>query len=346
MFFSGLKCVGRRMHFTLDPDSQTIHNGANDICKRANVPRPTLDRNDLELLAEIAESGSLIKAAKILRVHHATAFRRIVELEKRTGALLFERLPQGYVPTAAMLQLLPATRKLRSQFRELDMRVLEINSAAHEPLKVTTSDGLAAAFLPRLLRAFNDAHPDIVVNLIVENRIMSISEREVDIALRPARQVSGNMVCRKVGVMGYSLYASTGYVGLHGGIDAAHPDFSGHAICSFSESISYFTTAKWLDRHARIARIVAQCNSLISMQALARTGLCIAALPCIVGDEDPELIPLMPPVQAMETSLWVCTHARLRKAARVRAFLDFLYDAIIAERPRLSGHAAKKRKAS
>jgi DNA-binding transcriptional LysR family regulator len=62
------------------------------------MARPVLDRSDLELVVEIAESGSLIKAAKLLRVHHATAFRRLVELERRTGALLFERLAQGYVP--------------------------------------------------------------------------------------------------------------------------------------------------------------------------------------------------------------------------------------------------------
>ena len=307
------------------------------------MARPLLDRNDLELVVEIAESGSLIKAAKLMRVHHATAFRRLVEVERRTGALLFERLAQGYVPTAAMRNLLPDARKLRGQLRDLDSRIVGINRLAHEPLKVTTSDGLAAAFFPRLLHAFNDAHPDIVVNLIVENRVMSVSEREVDIALRPAREVSGNMVCRKVGTVGYSLYASRGYVELHGALDAAHPDFSDHAICSYHPSLSYFTTAKWLDRHARAARVVAQCNSLTTMQALARTGLCIAALPCVVGDGDPDLVRLLPPVTAMETSLWVCTHARLRKAPRVRAFLDFFHDAIMKEHSRLSGHAAKKR---
>ena len=64
------------------------------------------DTADLELLVEVADTGSLTKAAKALRIHHATAFRRLCDLEKRAGAPMFERLPHGYVPTSAAHKLL------------------------------------------------------------------------------------------------------------------------------------------------------------------------------------------------------------------------------------------------
>ena len=300
------------------------------------------DRADLELLIEIAESGSLIEAAKTLRVHHATAFRRLGELEKRMGELLFDRLARGYVATAATQKLLASARRLRSELREFDAHALELNARSAEPLKVTTSDGLGTAFFPALMRAFNDAHPDIVVELVIENRVLNLSEREVDVALRPARQVSGDMVCRKAASVGYSLYASADYVRRRGHLDAHRPDLDGHAVCGYHDSIAYFTTAKWLAKHALGARIVARCNSLTAMQALASSGLCIAALPCVVGDADRELLRLLPPIEAMETGLWVCAHSRLRKAPRVRAFLDFFHEAIAKERPRLAGIKVKR----
>jgi len=297
-------------------------------------------RDDLELLVEVADGGSLIKAAKTLQVHHATAFRRLALLEQRTGIPLFDRIGQRYVTTAAARSLLVSARALMIELREFDTRAIELNAGTAEPLRVTTSDGLAIAFFPPLLRAFNDLHPEIVIDLVVDNGLMNLSERQVDVALRPARRVSGDMVCRKAGTVGYSVYASAAYVDRHGGLDAARLDFDGHAVCGYHDSIAYFTTAKWLARHARKACVVAQCNSLSAMQALARAGLCIAALPCVMGDGEKELRALLPPVAEMQTSLWVCTHPRLRKVPRVRAFLDFMHDAIAAEQPRLAGRTA------
>jgi DNA-binding transcriptional LysR family regulator len=300
-----------------------------------------MDRADVELLVEVAETGSLVKAARQLRVHHATAFRRLAELEKRARAPLFDRLPQGYVPTAVTQKLVASARRLRSAFREFDMQLAEGERAIATPLRVTTSDGLASGFFAPLLRAFSDAHPEIVAELVVENRVLSVPEREADIALRPAREVSGDMVCRRVATVGYSLYASREYVRRHGTLDPGTLDFSGHAICAYSQDIAYFTTARWLQRHATHARVAAHCNSLTAMQAMARAGMCIAALPCVVGSGDPELIALLPPIGAMETSLWICTHKRLRKTPRVRVFLDFFYDAIERQKSRLAGRARR-----
>jgi DNA-binding transcriptional LysR family regulator len=147
------------------------------------------------------------------------------------------------------------------------------------------------------------------------------------------------MVCRKLATVGYSLYASRDYVRRNGTLDPRTLDFTPHAICAYSEDIAYFTTARWLRRHATSARVAAQCNSLGAMQAMARAGMCIAALPCVVASADPELVALLPPIDAMETSLWICTHKRLRKTPRVRAFLDFFYDAIERQQSRLAGRS-------
>lgn len=295
------------------------------------------DTADLELLVEVADTGSLTKAAKALRIHHATAFRRLCDLEKRAGAPMFERLPHGYVPTSAAHKLLASARRLRAEMRSFDEQLRELDTHGAPALRVTTSDGLASAFLPPLLRTFHDAHPDVTVDLIVENRVLNVAGREVDVALRPAREVSGDMVCRRVAKMGYTLYASKDYLQCRGSLDPSALNFSGHSICAFSESVAYFTTAKWLQRHARAASVVAQCNSLITMQGLARSGMCIAALPCVLGNRDAQLVALMPPIEAMHTSLWVCIHKRLRKVPRVRVFLDFCYTAIEKQKDQLAG---------
>jgi molybdate transport repressor ModE-like protein len=57
--------------------------------------------DDLRLLAALAEGGTLSTAAKLLRVNHASAWRRLGMLEGRLGVRLFERERAGYVPTPA-----------------------------------------------------------------------------------------------------------------------------------------------------------------------------------------------------------------------------------------------------
>jgi DNA-binding transcriptional LysR family regulator len=145
------------------------------------------------------------------------------------------------------------------------------------------------------------------------------------------------MVGRKAGAMGYALYASGAYVRRRGRLDPEGLDFSGHAVCQYHPSIEYFSTAKWLDRHARKARVAACCNNLTAMLALGRAGLGIVAIPCVLGDADGSMVRLFGPVPEMATTLWLCTHPDIRKVARIRALLDYLHASIGRDGPRLAG---------
>lgn len=300
----------------------------------------TFERADLGLLVALADSGSLAKAAQTLRVHHATAFRRLADMEHKAGALLFDRLPHGYRLTHAGELLLDRARELNRQLQEFDAQVLNYDRALAGTVRLTTSDGLASAFLAPHLAGFAAAHPQIVLELVVENVLSDLAERAVDVAVRPAQRLSGNMVGRKAGAMAYALYASREYVQRHGRLDPSAPDFDGHAICAYHDTIAYFSTAKWLARHARKARIAARCNNLTAMLAMARAGLAIAAIPCVLGDSEPKMVRLLAPVAAMETSLWLCTHPGIRKVARIRALLDYLHTSIQRDAARLRGAAA------
>ncbi len=59
-----------------------------------------LDWDDLRFFLAVNESGSISGAAKLFNVNHSTVLRRLTSLEKRLGARLFDRLPDGYKMTA------------------------------------------------------------------------------------------------------------------------------------------------------------------------------------------------------------------------------------------------------
>jgi DNA-binding transcriptional LysR family regulator len=302
------------------------------------MPRHALfERGDLDLFLALAASGHLARAAQATGVHHATAFRRLGDLEARVGALLFERLASGYVLTPAGRALLGPARRVNAGLQEFDARVLNYDRALAGAVRVTTSDGLAAEYLPRHLAGFRARFPEVEIDFVTDNRVLDLTAREADVAVRPARRLTGGMVGRSVGRMAYTLYAAPEYLRRHGAVDAGAPDLSGHTIVGYHDSLAYFTTAKWLARHGRKARVAARCNNLWTMLALARAGAGLAALPCVMGDADAGVRRALPPPEAMATQLWLLTHPSIRKVARVRALLDFLFESMRADRARLAG---------
>jgi DNA-binding transcriptional LysR family regulator len=54
-----------------------------------------LNWDDLRFFLAVSERGSISGAAKLLNVNHSTVLRRLASLEKKLGARLFDRLPDG-----------------------------------------------------------------------------------------------------------------------------------------------------------------------------------------------------------------------------------------------------------
>jgi hypothetical protein len=63
----------------------------------------------------------------------------------------------------------------------------------------------------------------------------------------------------------------------------------------------------------------------------------IGLMPCFMGDQEPVLRRLMPPVSSLRRDIWLVVHRDLQHNARVRAVLHFLAELIQRERSLISG---------
>ncbi len=59
--------------------------------------------------------------------------------------------------------------------------------------------------------------------------------------------------------------------------------------------------------------------------------------PCFLGDREPGLVRVPGAVPIPDRSIWLLSHAELRRTARVRAFIDFTTAAILDRRALLEG---------
>ena len=142
------------------------------------------DWNDYRLVLAVARAGSLTGAAETLRVNHSTAYRRLGSLEAQLGVRLFERLPGGsYLPTPAGERAAAAAERIETEAATLGRDIAGHDLRLTGRLRVTSSETLAFRLLTKAIGQFRSAHPGISVELAIDNRVLSLSRREADVAL-------------------------------------------------------------------------------------------------------------------------------------------------------------------
>ncbi|HVI89938.1 MAG TPA: LysR family transcriptional regulator [Dongiaceae bacterium] len=296
------------------------------------------DWNDLRLVLAITQAGSLTGAAQALGVNHSTAFRRLNQLEAQLGVRLFERLPGGlYQATAAGEQMMQTAERIEAETAALDRDLAGRDHRLTGQLRVTSSETLAHHLLTRELARFRQQHPGIVVELAIDNRILSLSRREADIALRPARPKEGDLFGRKLADVGWALYAAPEL--LAGGPRLKKlDDIAAYPVIGWGADVSGIKAADWLADLVAPGKWAYRTNSLVNQLAAARAGIGLAVLPCYLGDLDPGVQRVLPvPIADLTRELWIVTHSDLKGTARIRAFFDIVGEGLAAQRALIAG---------
>ena len=91
---------------------------------------------------------------------------------------------------------------------------------------------------------------------------------------------------------------------------------------------------RWMREHLARADVRLRVDIFNAKAAMLRTGIGVGVLPTFMQDKHPELVAVSEPIPELAAPVWILTHPDLRKTERVRAFMQFVGDAI---RKRLAG---------
>ncbi len=269
---------------------------------------------DLRLLASLAEAGSLAGAARAARINHASAWRRLGALEARLGVRLFDRSRTGYQPTSAGEEAIAVALRTLDGLAELEQRLAGHDVRPAGPVRLTTTETLLDLLTPALAK-LRRSHPGILIELVTDNAFFTLTRRDADIALRPAATAPEGLVARRLAVIATAVYART---------DAPKLELSAMDWVAPDESLAHLGAARWIAAQIPSERVVLRASSLSALRAAARAGIGAVALPCFMGDLDPDLARVLPPQPEMDSALWLLTHPDLRRTARIRVVLDLL----------------------
>jgi DNA-binding transcriptional LysR family regulator len=296
----------------------------------------TDDWNDLKLVLAVIRAGGLIGAANALGIDHSTVFRRLRAIEGRLGQPLFERLGGTYEPTGLGRRIGAAAEHMEDEVLALTRDIAGRDQRLTGHLRVTSSETLAYRLLPPHLAAFRQFHPAVVLELVIDNRVLNLTRREADVALRPMRPREGDLWGRKLADVAWTVYGANDYIAVSGMLGSTR-NLKEHPLIGWDESIAGINAAEWLDAAAPASAFVFRTSSLVNQLHAAKAGIGLAVLPCYLGDPDPELSRALPPIPALTRELWIVTHTDLKRTARVRAFFDVVGNGLVAERTLFEG---------
>jgi DNA-binding transcriptional LysR family regulator len=296
-----------------------------------------LDWNDLRFLLAVADQGSLSGAARALQVNHSTVLRRIGKFEQQLGVRLFERLPTGYVLTAAGEALAGSARQIADTVAGVERRIVGQDLRLSGNVRVATTDTMALTVLPALFARFRRSHPEVQIEVATGNTQADLTRRDADVAVRPTHKPPEHLIGRRVCRVAFAIYAAPSYCAEH----SARSALQKHVWLTPDDSMASTVVARFMARTLPEAPVSFRANSLASLARAAVAGLGVCMLPCYLGDSTSGLERVRAPLPEASTELWLLTHEDLRGTARVRALVDFLAEALLSERDLFEGRRAR-----
>ena len=292
-------------------------------------PKPPRREPDWALLRaflEVAQAGSLSRAALALGSSQPTLSRQVAQLEGQLGHALFERTTRGVRLTDAGAALRAPVERMREQALQFELVAAGRSQSLAGTVRVTASDVYSAYVLPPLLRALRESHPEIQIELVASDRIENLLERDADIALRTARPRQTALVARRLADQPLGLFAHRDHVLAHGRPTAA--TLRQHAWVGYDRSEQMLRGFRAAGIEVDKAMFGFRCdNQIVAWQAVL-AGLGIGVMAQRVAAQFPQAVRVLPKVVIAPLPLWLTAHRELRGTPRLRVVFDALAEAL------------------
>lgn len=286
--------------------------------------------SDVRVFFTIIQSGGLTAAAHRLKLPKSSVARQLLRLETELGCRLINRTTRRVSLTEDGQTFLPYARRLLEDSDEATNMLRASGGDAKGLLTISASYTFGRWFVAPELARFREKFPKVHVFLDLTTRRVDLAAEEVDVAVRIGHVGDTEGIARKIGEVRYILVATPAY------LTKAPPLDTPHALemHDFAE-LRFITRQNRIDLHRGNETIasgyvpVVRSNDPDVLHLACREGAGIAALPLFVVQDDleqgrlvrvlPEWAPTTPPVHVIHLP-------RGSQVARVRAFLDFLFE--------------------
>lgn len=288
------------------------------------------DWDDLRILIAVDDAGTVLGAARALRLSHSTVQRRLDGAERALGAVLFRRRGGRLVRTDAAQELLDEARRIGLAVTALTRAAGSAEAGPGGVVRVAAPLALVTQLLARHLVPLRLSHPEIHIVLQADLGFDAMMRGEADIGLRVSMPVAEHLDIRRVCGYRFGLYASRevaeeNLMALRRGEPLPGP------YLAFSEDHPEVPENRWIREIFRGSAPVLKANTGLALATAAQAGWGVAALAEYIGATWAGLHRIPVQRDSPDEGLYLVTHREQRKLARIRVVVDLIERVVRSE---------------
>ncbi|APR79173.1 Transcriptional regulator, LysR family protein [Minicystis rosea] len=285
----------------------------------------------MQAFARVYETGSFSAAAKRLRTGQPAVSRLVAQLEEHLEVELFLRSTRGLSPTEAGKRFYEhAVRALESA--DLAERVARGPSAISGRLRISGTIAFMRRHVIPKLGAFYAEHPDIELDLLLDDEDVGLVEQGVEVAFRMGKQANSELLARRIGASRRMVVASAAYLEKHG-VPLQPQDLRVHPALVFSlrEGGEQLTFTRRGQTQSVVVRARMRVNALEGLRAAIVAGLGIGIVTeWVLGSElaDGRVEEVLADWSLPPVVLWAVLPGGRRASPAAKAFVAFVEEQI------------------
>lgn len=284
----------------------------------------------------VVNEGSFTSAADRLAMSPQLASKYVSQLEQHLGVRLLNRTTRKLHLTEAGARYHQHAQQVLDDINDMENQLGDLQTQARGLLRISAPVSFATRHMARLLSDFQSAHPDVGIDLQLNDRKVDIVEEGFDIALRIGHLKSSSLIAKRIAPVRLVLCASPDYLAKYGTPES--PDeLTNHRYLQYSYLDPEASPAvlKGFHGSARDSSRDMISNNGDVLVAAAIAGAGIALQPTFISGaaiKEGALQIILPDDEPEPMSLYAVYAHRQLLASKVRSFIDFI-DGYFGEPP-------------
>lgn len=189
--------------------------------------------DDLAILLSVVDAGGFSAAAKSLDIQVARVSRAVSKLEKQLGVTILNRTTRRLELTDEGRQFVDSVRIGLMQLQQAEEDIISRGELPKGRLRIDAASPFVFHQLVPLVQPFNQAYPDIELELTSNEGFVDLLEKKTDIAIRIGALSDSTLYARPLGRSLLYIVASPDYLAKRG-VPTKTSDLTQHDILGFS----------------------------------------------------------------------------------------------------------------
>lgn len=174
------------------------------------------DRGEMEAFVRSVETGSFSTAARELKVTPSALSKLVTRLERSLEVRLVSRSTRRIAPTPEGELFMARCRRILAEMEDAEVEVGRSRDRPRGRLRMHMGVGFGASQGVKALPRFFERHPEVELDLVLEDRRVNLLQENVDISTWSFQPHGANLVARKLFDFRRVLCASPAYLERHG----------------------------------------------------------------------------------------------------------------------------------